>query len=374
MTGRPARSALVRSVHLGGARTRAELAEDLSLNRSTVKTLVDDLVADGLVSEHPSSGGGAGRPSLVVDPIPSAAWVLAVDAAVDWLSVSAIGWGAAVLADLDYEAGAGPDPADLVRRIADAATDLTHRVGSAPRAVCVAVPGLVRSADGLVRVAPNLGWTDVPLGRLIGEAVGVRCIVANESDLGVVAEHTRGCARGVDDVVYLFAEFGVGAGILSAGSLLGGSGGYAGEVGHMRTAAGGGLCSCGSNGCWELSVGQDALRRALAMSEPATPSAIGRALADVAAAGGALPESYIEALETGVCTIVTMVDPRVVVFGGLFADVLRVPSAMARITEGVGECLVGRQHGVELHVSGLGRRISVIGAAELAFAEVLQRL
>lgn len=72
------------------------------------------------------------------------------------------------------------------------------------------------------------------------------------------------------------------------------------------------------------------------MPEPATPSAIGRALADVAAAGGALPESYIEALETGVCTIVTMVDPRVVVFGGLFADVLRVPSAMARITEGVG--------------------------------------
>ena len=74
------------------------------------------------------------------------------------------------------------------------------------------------------------------------------------------------------------------------------------------------------------------------------------------------------------CTIVTMVDPRAVVFGGLFADVLGVPSVMDHVRAAVNDCLVGRQQGVALHVSGLGRRISVIGAAELAFAQLLPRL
>ncbi|MBY6367741.1 ROK family transcriptional regulator [Rhodococcoides corynebacterioides] len=374
MRDRSARSALVRAVHLGGARTRAELAEDLSLNRSTVKSLVDDLVADGLVTEHPSTGGGAGRPSLVVDPVAESAWVLAVDAAVDWVAFSAIGWGGTTLAEIDHETGAGRAPGDLVDRIAAAAEDLTARVGTPPRAVCVAVPGLVRSSDGMVRVAPNLGWRDVPLGRLVGDAVGATCTVANESDLGAVAEHTRGCARGIDDVVYLFAEFGVGAGIIGAGTLLGGSGGYAGEVGHMRATRRGRRCSCGSDGCWELSVGQEALRDALGLAGPARPAALARAIADLAARGGALPDAYVEDLATGVCTIVTMVDPRAVVFGGLFADVLGVPSVMDHVRAAVNDCLVGRQHGVALHVSSLGRRISVIGAAELAFAQVLPRL
>ncbi|MFC7960043.1 ROK family protein [Rhodococcoides kroppenstedtii] len=374
MRDRSTRSALVRAVHLGGARTRAELAEDLSLNRSTVKSLVDDLVADGLVTEHPSSGGGAGRPSLVVAPVASAAWVLSVDAAVDWVTFSAIGWGGTTLAEVEHERGAGRSPEELVERIVAATADLTARVGTSPRAVSVAVPGLVRSADGSVRVAPNLGWRDVPLGQSVGDAVGLACVVANESDLGVVAEHTRGCARGVDDVVYLFAEFGVGAGILSAGTLLGGSGGYAGEVGHMRATRRGRRCSCGSDGCWELSVGQEALRDALGLAGPARPAALARAIADIAARRGTLPDAYVEDLATGVCTIVTMVDPRAVVFGGLFADVLGVPSVMDHVRAAVNDCLVGRQQGVALHVSGLGRRISVIGAAELAFAQLLPRL
>ena len=97
----------------------------------------------------------------------------------------------------------------------------------------------------------------------------------------------------------------------------------------MRATRRGRRCSCGSDGCWELSVGQEALRDALGLAGPARPAALARAIADIAARRGTLPDAYVEDLATGVCTIVTMVDPRAVVFGGLFADVLGVPDVDA---------------------------------------------
>ena len=90
---------------------------------------------------------------------------------------------------------------------------------SAPIAgIGVAVVGVVRRTDGLVSMAPNLGWTDVPLGARLAAALRTDApiTVANEADLGVLAEHRRGEAVGVDDVVYLSGEVGVGGGLIVA--------------------------------------------------------------------------------------------------------------------------------------------------------------
>ena len=78
----------------------------------------------------------------------------------------------------------------------------------------VAVVGVVRRRDGLVTMAPNLGWLNEPLGERLGLAFGddpsVPISVANEADLGALAEARRGAAVGVDDVVFLSGEVGVG--------------------------------------------------------------------------------------------------------------------------------------------------------------------
>src|SRR5690606_38069092 len=101
--------------------------------------------------------------------------------------------------------------------------------------VGIAVVGLVRREDGFVHLAPNLGWRDVPLAQLVQDALGVEVpvFVGNEADLGALAEHTRGAGSGVDDMLFLSGEVGVGAGVIVAGKPLVGADGYAGEVGHM---------------------------------------------------------------------------------------------------------------------------------------------
>ena len=88
----------------------------------------------------------------------------------------------------------------------------------------MAVPGLVRSSDGLVRDAPHLSWTDVALRELIGSATGLPTAVGNDAAMGALAEHLFGAARGIDDIVYLNGgASGIGGGLIVQGMQIGGA-------------------------------------------------------------------------------------------------------------------------------------------------------
>ncbi len=124
----------------------------------------------------------------------------------------------------------------------------------------VAIVGVVRRTDGMVSMAPNLGWRDEPLGERLRAALGrdwatVPLVFANESDLAALAESRRGAARGVEDVVLVWGSVGVGGGLIVGGEPLIGAAGYSGEVGHLPVNPDGLPCRCGSSGCWETEVG-----------------------------------------------------------------------------------------------------------------------
>ncbi len=83
--------------------------------------------------------------------------------------------------------------------------------------------------------------------------------VGNEADLGGLAELRRGAALGVEDVIYVTGEVGVGGNLISAGQPLLGAAGFAGEIGHMVVNPEGVPCGCGSRGCWETEIGERAM-------------------------------------------------------------------------------------------------------------------
>ena len=153
---------LLGELHQRGALSRAQLTQDLGLNRSTIGTLVTDLAGYGLVTESaPQTRQGAGRPSHMVGSRPDGPYVLAVDIDVHELVVAAIGLGGDVLA---RSTCAYPtdhiEPEYIVERIADAHA---YTKGGLPDGAWVAglgvsVPGTVRRSDGRILVAPNLDW------------------------------------------------------------------------------------------------------------------------------------------------------------------------------------------------------------------------
>ncbi|GDY32987.1 ROK family transcriptional regulator [Gandjariella thermophila] len=373
------RTALLRRLHVAGPCTRAALAAELGLNRSTIKALVDGLAAAGLVAERlPVQRSGAGRPSLLVLPQPHAAVVLAVDIRVEQVAMGLVGIGGEILGRCSWSLRRGAShPTEVITRVADSFRPLAEELATDVVGVGVSVPGVVRQSDGLVHEAPNLHWTGVRLGERLSAVLDLPVKVGNDAELGALAEHVRGAARDAADMVYVSADVGVGGGVISSGSALRGAGGYVGEIGHMAIRPDGRPCYCGSRGCWETEVGEAALCRALAIPEDSPRGAVVAELRELAAdpevAMRRLGE-FAEWLALGLVNVVNLLGPELVVLGDLFAV---LPAA---VVDWVGHAvrersLVSRAvGGTRVVTSPLGRDAKLIGAAELAFEPVLSAI
>lgn len=374
---------LLSVVHAEGATSRAALTARTGLNRSTIRALVGELAEAGLVSDRPqadpagpgSPARAAGRPSHLVVPQAERVQVFALDVDVSRVEVARVGLSGTVL-DRTRITRADDEPAGAtlaaaaqgVRELAAASEPGAVTVG-----VGVAVPGLVSRNDGCVRVAPNLGWLDQPVSSALQQALGLPVAVGNDADLAVLAEHVRGVAVGQGDVVYLTSRVGLGGGVLVGGVPLGGAGGYAGELGHMRVNPAGRRCRCGARGCWETEVGEDALLRAAGWPPGGGLPAVRQVLA-AAQAGDRRARSVLADLAgwigLGVGLVVNVFNPRVLIFSGALGEVY--PHLVDQVDEHLSRSsLRAARAQVQLALPGLGADSALLGAAELAFAPLL---
>ena len=197
--------------------------------------------------------------------------------------------------------------------------------------------------------------------------------VANEADLGGLAEARRGAARGADHVLFLSGEVGVGGGLLVDGRPFTGVAGYGGEVGHFPVNPAGYTCSCGSTGCWETEVGALRLLSRAGRSGRGGRLEMDGLLRDAAAgepgAVAALEETG-RWIGIGLAGLVNTLNPSLVVFGGLFQ---RIHPFVAPIVEAELDrrALPAPRRLVRVVAGSLGAEAPLIGAAELALEPVL---
>ena len=375
--------ALLEILHISGPTSRARLTQLTGLNRSTIGGLVGELRELGLAVENGyETTAGPGRPSPLVEPRPEGAVSLAVELTVDSLASAVIGIGGEILAERRLvRPRRSLEPQEAIE-------DVARQVGAMRRAwehaplvgIGVAVAGLTNRLSGVVDFGPNLGWSDVPLGeRLlqalheVGVPAGASIELANEADLGALAEARRGAGRGVKDLVYVSGEVGIGVGVISGGRPLLGAAGYSAEAGHMLVNPDGTTCGCGARGCWETEAGELALLRRAGIE----PSLVGGeaigAVLERAAAGDPVAVSAIEEtgrwLGLGFGSLVNLFNPRLVVLGGLYHRLFEPLETYIRLAFRSHALRVSADM-VHLVVSELGDEALLIGASEL----VLDRL
>ncbi|MFC0556411.1 ROK family protein [Planotetraspora thailandica] len=372
---------LLRHVHLGGPTSRAELTSLMGLNRSTIMALTADLTAAGLVREElPKDTGRAGRPSLVVRPESSRVYVLAFDVGVDRLAAARVGLGGVILdRRVALRQRGSFDLAQVIAILAGFARQMLRK--TRPDTVCVgaaaAFCGAVRKSDGVVRTGPNIGLEETPFGeQLSGKlALGLPVVVGNDANLGALAEHTRGVGLGCRDLIYLHGDVGIGGGIIAGGQLLGGFAGYGGEVGHIVVNPGGRPCGCGSRGCLEAEVGERALMEHAGRGAGEIVGRDGvRAVVDAADRGDVVAQEALHGvgswLGLGVANLVNVFNPEMVIFGGTLREMYLGSAAQVRSQINVAT-LAATREGLRLRTSGLGDDAPLMGAAELAFGQVL---
>ncbi|MEE6286389.1 ROK family transcriptional regulator [Georgenia sp. MJ173] len=248
--------------------SRADIARETGLTRVTVSDLVADLIASSLVVElGQRAESRPGKPATLLQIDKDARHTVGVDLSdLTTFRSAVMDLDGTVLAIHELATGGatGAAAADVAVQVAASAV----AGATAPvLGVGVGTPGIVDSS-GVVLTAPNLGWSDLPLQRLLSDELRLPVHVANDANAAVMAESRFG--GGGDDLLLITVGSGVGAGILVNGVPRLGARSAAGEIGHVVVGTDGGPpCACGKVGCLEAWLSVRSLRRALAATAAA---------------------------------------------------------------------------------------------------------
>ena len=360
-----------------GTLSRADLARELGLTRSTASSIVAGLMKDGLVryageagAEPPSDGDAPriGRPGTLLTLNGSYGAFIGVDLGIDHLHLLALDFAGRVLVQERMSlnpAALGPErmAETLIERIAG----FRRQLGAARpvRGLCVAVPGVVDEC-GMVLRLPILGWTGWPLREALRRAFPdiAEIEVENDANAFAMADGVRGGASARSRSVHLLLDAGVGGAILADGAVQRGAHGYAGEIGHMPVGEKGFLPSATLPGSLESFIGRDAI-----LHRYHDLGGIGELDALLAGiqAGEALAlrclGEWAHYLGRGLATITALIDPGEIVLGGPVAALFA--ASEAEVEQALARHLLPGQPLPVLRLSRSGAEGAALGGAAL---------
>jgi predicted NBD/HSP70 family sugar kinase len=362
---------LLRVLREQGAATRAELMERTGWSRATVSQHLEGLLRSGLVTGVGEADSTGGRPATRLAFDGSAAVVLAacLSETHAHLAIVDIAGRLLVTESMTHAVATGPLPS--LKAVAARLDLLSARAGLDPRTIWgagVGLPGPVNVATGRPINPPIMpGWDDFPVADWLRERFGCLALVDNDANMMARGEHDRHWPD-TDQLIYVKADTGMGAGLIVNGDLHRGAHGLAGDIGHIyvpgRDDA---VCACGNVGCLEAVVGGHAL--AVQLTREGLPTADARQVIEHVRAGDpravrAVREAGRD-LGHGLAGLVNAFNPGVLIIGGTLAD------AGDHLLTGVREVVYRRSP--PLATSALtivrgapGDDIGVLGAAALA--------
>jgi predicted NBD/HSP70 family sugar kinase len=330
-------SVVLRQVVERGPRSRATIAHETGLNKSTVSSLVGELIEFGLLAERGAEQRvTAGRPGLVVDIARDGVVALGLELNVDYLGVQATdlagGSRYKAMEAGDNRGRSVDDVFDRLGTLARGALVEMQSQGLRTIGATLALPGVVDVMRGEVRVAPNLRWHKVPAINLLRERIDAPDLpltADNEANLAALAELWEGEGTGLRDFVYASGEIGVGGGIVLGGDLFRGFRGFGGELGHAAVEPEGRRCVCGSRGCLETRAGLEVvLENAGLGGAVVRRRGVGQAVAELVERAREGDETALSALTdcghwlgVALSTVVNLICPQAIILGGHFAPI-----------------------------------------------------
>ncbi len=351
-----------------GSITQVELASVTGLSAATISNIVKELTVAGVLATTPTSRSG--RRAQLVTLARNLGLVAGIHFAERSLRAMLADVTQRVIAEQrmplppDHRADTGLDRAALLIE------EMVESVGadrSEILAIGVGLPAPVDGETGMVSATGVLrGWDWVPVAHVLGERMGVPVRVENDANLGALAEIRLGAAKGLRDVIYLRASYGIGLGLVMDGRVVHGRHGMAGELGHVVVERDGVACRCGRRGCLETVVGAGALLSAVPPEHGhlALRDVVVRARDDDPVLAGLMAQAG-EDLGRALAAVTTLLDPEMVVVGGELARagaVLLDPLRAALQTH----TLRGTAGPVAVEAGQLGEQAEARGAVAMA--------
>jgi len=355
-----------------GPISRADIAHETALQRSTVSLIVEELSEEGLVEEVSGKSSG-GRPPLLLSLRTGDAVAIGVDVGTTRTLVATSDLAGRVLQSRRFTTP--HDSKDLIASIVRNARELNDKNRNTIEGIGISLPGLVDS-DGTKLYVPQFKWRDIPLVEEVSEQIGLPVSLENDANAAALAElwFGRPEIREVRDFILVLVEEGVGTGIVFDGQVYRGEAGAAGEFGHMTIGSGAPVaCASGSRECWEAFASErSALARYRSLSEnrngganPTFAEVMELALRDNEAARTALRETA-HYLGIGIANLIRGLAPEAVIVGG---PIVRAWPVIAEELQNTVESSICRGlPSTRIIASTLGPEPTLMGALSLVLA------
>jgi predicted NBD/HSP70 family sugar kinase len=371
--------------------SRPQLARLTGLSRAGISILAEDLLRLKLVREVGLGSSGGGRPPVLLEFNPDAAYTIGASIHDSQWSIVVTNLDAQVVADeiVSFE---GNSPEAVVAALRRGVEIIRGRFDDSRLlpGIGLGLPGLVDIRNGVIKCAFDFGWNDLPFTQMVKEATGLTAIAANRSKVGALAELRRSASRGIQNLIYVTIGTGVAAGIIYHGVLYVGTNSSAGEFGHMTILPDGPICGCGNHGCLQQLVSEEAIANAarlrlrrgakgdlaeIAGLHPERLQAVDvlRAAERGDEVSQAVVAEIASYLAVGVGNIINLFNPELIVLGGpvvrespLLVEMIRREVALRALAYPLSV--------VEIVQSSLGIDAGAIGAAVLVLQQAASLL
>ncbi|MDQ1639021.1 MAG: hypothetical protein QOF62_2360 [Pyrinomonadaceae bacterium] len=233
-----------------GPISRADIAREIELQRSTISYIVDELINHGLIEEISGESTG-GRPPNLLSLRTGDAVAIGVDLGAIHTTVASSDLAGRVLSQEEF--ATDPDANNTAQNIAEVALRLLRKSGDTIEGIGISFPGWV-DPETSRSYAPHFKWRDVPIAETVTQATSLPVTIDNDANAAALAElwFGRPEIREIRDFILVLVEAGLGTGIVFDGQVYRGEGGTAGEFGHMTIGTGAPVaCAAGSTECWE---------------------------------------------------------------------------------------------------------------------------
>jgi len=366
-------SVVLRLLHQARSVPRSHLTSVTGLNRSTISDLVGELVSLGLATEAEAQIiGSVGRPSLTVQASENIV-AFAINPEIDATTVGLIGFDGRLIQKVRYPTQLQPDAQSAAQIAAKIIGEMRAQLPAETRiaGIGAAVPGQIRVRDGVVRLAPHLNWVEVPFGPMLAQLTGLPTFVDNDATCVCTAERIFGSGRGHSNAIFLFAgSGGIGGGMVVDDRLVRGAAGYAGELGHIQISSSRATDFSGLSGTLEALVKRDDLLEVFKV-DSATDEELEQEILNCREPKiTKVLNQQIDDLGKGVGVLATIFNPQAVVLGGFLNSLFKYNQD--RLLASMRHSSIKSAHdGLIVKSSELGTAAVLLGAAELAFQDVL---
>jgi predicted NBD/HSP70 family sugar kinase len=317
-------SAVLRLLRERGTLARADLAKELGITRNTASNIVAELLNAGVVIETEFRREGAGRPGLLLEMATNKSFSIGAEIDISRIMVVALDFKAKIL----WKESISISPKQSQERIiatteqlVQSALDWGKQENMQPLGIGLGLAGLVDAQGSCLVYAPYLNWKNVPFKTMWEEKFSIPVFLDNEANAAALCYYNYTDRLNALNLAYISIGVGMAAGLVLEGHLFRGTGGFAGQAGHMKIRPDGESCRCGDQGCWSTEVGLTAFSRKTD-GKPVNPDEVAQSFRFGETALENVADEMAEMLGLGIVNLINLFNLDTVILGGAMRPIL----------------------------------------------------